>query len=88
MIMELLKLGKITQYMYEIYTLFHATEIGRNCLDRMTKQHFMEEPGKDTFNRQGFAFIDGRRSVVRDIHGVIDTVNDLIKKEVTNDDGK
>jgi hypothetical protein len=83
MIEELLKSKKISQEQFDIYQLFHINELGRKTLDRMTYFYFMEEPKEKEFIGEGFAFYDGRRSVFRDIHRIIFSINDIIK-EATN----
>jgi hypothetical protein len=81
MIEELLKAKKITPEHYELYMLFQANELGRKVLDRMTHHYFMEEPQDMEYSGEGFAFYDGRRSVLREIHRAIINIHKLIKEE-------
>lgn len=84
MIEEALKAKKITQGEHDLYMLFAVNELGRKCLDRMSKDSFMDEPVDKEFSGVGFAFYDGRRSVLRDIHRTLLSVENKIKE--LNDD--
>jgi len=84
MIEEILKAKKITPEEHDVYMLFQATELGRKCLDRMMHESFMDEPQDKEFSGVGFAFYDGRRSVLRDLSRTIKKVQ-LIIKEFAND---
>jgi hypothetical protein len=84
MIEEILKANKISQAEYDLYQLFQVNELGRKCLDRMMQDSFMDEPQEKEFSGIGFAFYDGRRSVLRDIHRTILKVEYQIK-EALND---
>lgn len=87
MIEEILKAKRITQAEYDLYQLFQVHELGRKCLDRMMQDAFMDEPPDKEFSGVGFAFYDGRRSVLRDIHRTILKVEYHIK-EALNDGSK
>jgi hypothetical protein len=84
MIEDLVKAKKISQHQYDLYMLFHATELGRKCLTRMTEEAFMDEPTAGEFSSTGFAFYDGRRSLLRDIHRAIDIVVDSLRENLND----
>ena len=85
MIEGLLTSKKITPGEADIYMLYQANELGRKCLERMTLDTFMDEPTEKEFGGEGFAFYDGRRSVIRDIRRTIIKIEILIKE--ANNDG-
>lgn len=85
MIDDLLSLKKITPGEYDTYILFQVNELGRNSLERMMFDSFMDEPVGTDRNGEGFAFYDGRRSVFRDIRRTIMKVQYLLE-EISNND--
>ena len=88
MLEKLVELKKITVEQMEDYILFATTELGRKSLNRMFKDTYMDEPStKDLFKGVGFAYFDGRRSLIRDIQRTINFVEAKLK-EVENDDGR
>lgn len=80
MLDDLLGTKRITQAEYDLYVLFQSNELGRKCLNRMIDEAFMDEPKEKEFSGEGFAFYDGRRSVLRDIRRAIDHVNYVISE--------
>lgn len=79
MIEDLLKANKITPNEYKLYCLF-GTELGRECLDIMIEESFMEEPLEKEFSGVRFAFYDGRRSLLRSIKTILEKVYQLVKE--------
>lgn len=84
MLEELLKAGKISSEEFDLYMLFQVNELGRKCMDRMMLETYMDEPRDKEFNGVGFAFYDGRRSVLRDIRRAIFKIEDQLKG-ISND---
>lgn len=83
MIDDLLDLKRISPEEHDIYMLFQVNDLGRKCLDKMMLEAFMDEPSDKQFSNTGFAFYDGRRSLLRDIKSVIKHVESIIQ-EVNN----
>lgn len=81
MINELLEAKKITESEHDLYVLFQVNELGRKCLDRMMRESFMDEPLHTEFSGVGFAFYDGRRSVLRDINRALLKVEFVLKEQ-------
>lgn len=78
---ELCTKGLISPEEYKLYSLFHLHEDGRFFLDSMINKTFMEEPNDTEFNAVGFAFYDGRRSLIRNIIKTIEKVITILKDE-------
>ncbi len=81
MLDKLLSSTKITQDEFNLYTLFHVSELGRKFLDQLVMKTFMEEPTDAEWNDPGFAYFSGRQSIVRNILRSIERVNNIIKEE-------
>jgi hypothetical protein len=79
MVEGLINTGKISKKQGDIYYLFAMSDLGRSWLDGMTDLTFMEEPIKPI--ECGYAFLDGRRSLLRDIKKEIMLINHLLKDE-------
>lgn len=82
MIEDLLKAKKIPPELFKLYSLFQVNELGRECLETMMFETFMDEPSREKteFNGVGFAFYDGRRSVWRDIRRAIIDVQNIMRE--------
>lgn len=87
MIEELLKADKISRFDYLVYALFECNEFGREFFSNMLIDTFMEEPLRMESGGIKLAFIDGRRSVFRDIRRALFTVKQKLQ-EVDNDYGQ
>ena len=87
MVEDLLNAKKISPEFYELYMLFQANELGRKVLARMTREAFMDEPKPTEWSGEGFAFFDGRRSLIRDIHGALTFIEEALKEQ-GNDNGR
>lgn len=81
MIEKIFESGKISPKEYKLYLLFHLSEGGREWLDDAIQKTFMEEPGDAEFNAVGFAWFDGRRSLIRNIIKTIEKVTSILKEE-------
>ncbi len=75
---ELLKLKRITIEDVEMYQLFSANEIGQRWLRRNMLETFLEEPPKEHLTGELCAFIDGRRSFIRQLHYGLEQIHKLI----------
>lgn len=84
---SLFQSGKISKEQYEFYVLFEINPLGKACKERLMMETFMDEPDKDEFGADGFAFFDGRRSVIRDIYRAIEKIKTLIKEMELRNDG-
>ena len=83
---ELLQAKKISRFDYLAYAIFACTEHGREFFNKMLMDTFMEEPqGMDAGGIE-LAFIDGRRSLFRDIQRALMTIQTKMK-EINNDYG-
>lgn len=80
MLDELLKAGKITISDVEVYQLFRCTELGDKWLKQKMLETFLEQPPVDLITGDAIVFIDGRRSLIREIHYALDTISKLIKE--------
>lgn len=74
----LVDVGKIHKSDYDIFILFHLDERGRNWLNRKVEHVFMEAPSTD--KGEMFAWLDGRRSMLREIKVVIEYVNKALEE--------
>lgn len=84
MIDDLLKRKLISLYEYETYMLFGMGEMGQRWLSQNTKRKFMETPKvapKDIDLGQAFAFQDGMREPFREIHLILERINNMIQEE-------
>ena len=79
MIDELLKAGKITRYDYLVYALFECNELGREFFSNMLNDTFMDEPVSMDDGGIKLAFLDGRRSVYRDVRRAFIHIQKMIK---------
>jgi hypothetical protein len=82
---ELLVSKFITKEMHDDYVLFAISETGRNWLNRMMHETFMDQPGPNNCKGVAFAHMDGCRQPLRNILSLIDKINMMIK-ETPNDD--
>jgi hypothetical protein len=80
MIDDLLKAGKITRYDYLVYALFECNELGREFFSSMLNDTFMDEPTSMEDGGIKLAFLDGRRSVFRDMHRAFFHIQKMIKE--------
>lgn len=80
MIEELLKAGKITRYDYLVYALFECNELGREFFSNMLNDTFMDEPTSMEDGGIKLAFLDGRRSVYRDMRRAFIHIQKMMKE--------
>jgi hypothetical protein len=85
MIDELLSIQKITRQDYLIFSIFECTEHGRELLNKMLQDTYMEEPHAMDSGGIELAFIDGRRSWFRDVLRSLNFTKQKLKDE--NNDG-
>lgn len=78
MIDELLKSGKISKPEYDVYMLFHASEMGRNWFEQGLLDTFMDQPAPDNCKGVTFAYIDGTRNTFRNIKHTLDRIFKLL----------
>lgn len=78
MLDELLKANKITSRQLKIYHLFAMHDLGQQYLDEMILETFMDTPVQPS--DQVFAFLDGRRSIFREILDTIKHVNKIVEE--------
>jgi hypothetical protein len=76
------KLGKIDQFDYDTYLMFESNDIGRAYLKNMLEAIVLEEP--NTTKSHSFAWVDGRRSVWRQIKASLNH-SKLIMEGTTNE---
>lgn len=81
MIDKLLTGKMISQSEHDLYQLFQANELGRKVINVLMHESFMDEPTHKEFSEVGFAFYDGRRSILRDIHRSIIKVETFLKED-------
>lgn len=84
---DLLRGQLISYEEFEAYILFSNSEMGKQWFDRMTLHTFMDEPSPENCNGLVFAYMDGRRSIFRNIRSIIDKVNQLIKGTPDDNNG-
>lgn len=82
MIDEMLAAKKISPIEFKIYKLF-SSELGHECLKDMIEQSFWEEVNPDHCTGESFAFVEGRRSVLRAIKCTVEHVQNEITKQLT-----
>jgi hypothetical protein len=80
MLEDLIKVSKITTQDAELYQLFHISELGQKWLSRMMLETFLEQPPPDQVKADLTLFIDGRRSLLREIHFSLKQVEKAIKE--------
>lgn len=82
MIDDLLKAEIISQHEFKIYKLF-TSELGSECLKEMIDRSFWEEANPDKSTPEAYAFVEGRRSVLRAIRCTIENVQAEINKQLS-----
>ncbi len=82
MIEDLLQAKIITTFEFKIFKLF-TTELGSECLRELIEQSFWEEANPDHASSEAFAFVEGRRSVLRAIKCTVERVQNEINKQLT-----
>lgn len=82
MIEALLDSNKISNEEFKLYKLF-TSELGSECLKQMIEQSFWEEANPDVSTTETFAYVEGRRSVLRAIKCTIDKVQFEINRQLT-----
>jgi hypothetical protein len=87
MLEDLFNAGKINAEDRKIYLIFHVSESGREWLQSKMLETFLEQPPLDNLTGELIAFIDGRRSLIREIHFALTRIENLIK-ENQNDNGR
>lgn len=81
---EFYKSGKINQVEFQVYSLFVLSPLGHNFLKFMFESVLMEEV--IDCNQANFAWIDGRRSVWRDLKHMINKVDKILEKGASETD--
>jgi len=79
----LLETKKISKTEYHIFLLFELTDLGKEFCHKFQEKLFMEEPAVMT--NTGYAWVDGRKSMFREIKRTIDFVYQQI--EAIKNDG-
>ena len=77
---QLLISKRISKEQYDEYVLFSVSETGSNWLKRMVHATFMDQPAPDNTKGVIFAYMDGTRSLLRNILSLIDQINQMIKE--------
>lgn len=77
-LINLLHEGKINEFQYKTYLLYHTYEPGIWYLKYMSESVLMEEP--PVLDGVHFAWTDGRRSHIRDIKMIINLINKLLRE--------
>lgn len=62
------------------YQLFAVDQAGREWFQRKMHETFMEEVPKEVMNSANIGFVDGRRSILRQVCFVIEHVQQQIRK--------
>lgn len=86
MLDELVRDGRITVQQKDMYLTYTQSEHGQRTLSNMMYDTFMDEPPATQFTGVDFAFLDGRRSVCRDIQRTIKIVETELTRGLSNDD--
>lgn len=79
-LLNLLNSGKIDRYEYDSYLLFEVGDQGRTYLKNALDAVVLECPLK--CNKDNVMWVDGRRSVWRDVRLAIVKVNQLLEGDV------
>lgn len=82
MIDDLLEAKIISPHEFKIYKLF-TSELGSECLKEMVERSFWEEANPDHSSGEAFAFVEGRRSVIRAIKCTVENVQAEINKQLS-----
>ncbi len=80
MLDELLKADVIPSSWVRMYRVFELTEDGRTLLQEATISYFMEEPDARMASGEQYAFMEGRRSYLREVRRAIDCVREKLKE--------
>lgn len=80
MLDDLIKANKVAYEDAEIYQLFRASDLGQKWLSKMMFETFMEQPPPESVNKDIIVFIDGRRSLLRQINHSLQLVEKAIKE--------
>lgn len=87
MIENLLDSQQISPKEFKLYKLF-SSELGSEVFKELQDELFWEEPEETLMTAGVFGFYDGRRSVLRGIKSTISKVDTLIKKQLSDPEGK
>ena len=82
MLDELLAINKITRFDYLVYSIFECTEHGRELLNKVLTDTYMDEPNTMEDGGIKLAILDGRRSWFRDVLRALE----FTKKQLRNID--
>lgn len=82
---SLLNAKKITKEEHEVYLLFNS-DLGNKWFKANLIASFMDQPNPIGGRGEEYAYADGRRSVFRDIHYIINKIETLISENNVNDD--
>ena len=82
MIESILDAKLITPKEFKLYKLF-ASELGCEVFKELQEELFWEEPDESIMTAGILGFYDGRRSVLRNIKLVVEKVDTIIKKRLS-----
>ena len=80
MIDQLLSANKITRFHYLVFAVFECNEHGKEFLNKMLHDTYMEEPSTLDSGSVTLAMIDGRRSLFRDILKALEFTKSQLKE--------
>ncbi len=86
MLEDLIAAEKITKEQSEIFYLFEVSDLGRMWFKRMIMETFLEQPPPQDIRGTTISFIDGRRSLLREIYGELEFIKNKIR-EYENEHG-
>lgn len=79
MIEQLVELKKISHEEAQIYQLFSMDEVGRNYLNRMIFDTFMDQAPPPAMTSEILAYTEGRRSIFRELKLIINNIDKLLE---------
>lgn len=86
-IVDLLNADRISRHEYLLFQIFENLDQGKEVLSNLMWETFNEEPPMHQRQEYHFAFLDGRRSVIRDIYAHLESIKKLLSKEIEDHDG-
>lgn len=81
---DLLHASKISRKEYLLYKIFENLDQGKEVLKTLMLETFNEEPPELQRNETAYSFLDGRRSIIRDIYAHIESIKKLMIKDIEN----
>jgi hypothetical protein len=75
---DLLVSKKITKEEYDIYVLFELSEMGKQYMNRMVHDSFMDCASPFDMRTEILAYGEGRRSIFREIKIIVENINNLL----------